>query len=142
MKPKLLLSFLLLGIGLHALENYIGYTPEEIIDIFGAPHYLEVDRGDDPTHDDVIFFYDSRLYIYFNRSRVWQVRVDREFNMDVDGLHIGDSREYVTKLFGEPDKSDATSMLYRREDMGFPVYLKLYFDNNRVDDIYLFRGDY
>lgn len=142
MRYCLILVVILVSPILFSMDYYLGYTPDKVIEIFGAPHHLEVERGGNPAEDDVIFFYNSRLYLYFNQNRVWQVRMDRFFDMDVDGLRIGDTQERVLELFGNPDKTESDSLLYHREDMGFPVFLKVYLLDEKVDDIYLFRGDY
>lgn len=142
MKKILLLLALIQTGDLFSIDNYIGYTPKEIVTELNAPDYVLSQRGDRPEEDDVIFFYNNRLYIYFNENRVWQMRVDEQFSASVLNVKIGDKRSVVKEILGEPLEERENSYIYRRPDKGYPVILRVYFSGDIVNDIYLYRGDY
>lgn len=142
MKNILLLILFLTSFSVFTLDQYIGLTPAEVLDTFGPPDYLYSERGQREEEDDIVFFYNTRLYIYFNQNRVWQLRVDKEYSMDVLDIKIGDSLKVVKDFLGEPYKEYEDSSVYRRPDAGYPLFLRIYYIDNMVNDIYLFRGDY
>ncbi len=142
MKKTLLILILVHTNSLFALENYIGYTPKEIIEDLGAPSYVLSQRGERTEEDDVLFFYDNRVYVYFNQNRVWQIRVDQNFTGSILQLKLGDDKSTVIELLGEPLDENDNSLIYRRPDKGYPLILRLYFSGDKLNDIYFYRGDY
>lgn len=142
MKKILMGLILLLSPTLFSLENLIGYTPDRVIETLGAPDYVQVIRGEEEKEDDVLFYYNNSVYIYFNGNRVWQMRVDKNYSDIILRLKLGNSRTYVRSLLGEPLDEKDSSYIYRMPDQGYPLILRLYFTEDRVDDIYLYRGDY
>ncbi len=124
------------------LENILGSTPEGIIDTLGSPKFFIPIRGEEESDDDVLLFYENNLYVYMNESRVWQVRVDRSYLGFFVGLEIGLTREGVIEILGTPFKDEIEYLIYKRPDRGYPVFLRTYFVDNKVDDIYIYRGDY
>lgn len=142
MKKILFILLISLSVTIYSLDEYIGYTPAEIIATFGAPDYIYSDRGAREEEDDIIMFYENRLYIYLNQNRVWQLRVDENFKDSVLKVNIGDKRDTVLEILGEPYKTYDDSTVYQRPDAGFPIFLRIYYNLDKVNDIYLFRGDY
>jgi hypothetical protein len=142
MKKIFLIFILALTSSLFALENYIGFTPKEIIDELGAPSYVLSQRGERTEEDDVLFFYDDRVYVYFNQNRVWQIRVDQSYTGSILNLNLGDDKSVVLELLGEPLDEKDNSLIYRRPDKGYPMILRIYFSGDKLNDIYFYRGDY
>ncbi|MBN2617524.1 MAG: hypothetical protein JXR64_04355 [Spirochaetales bacterium] len=142
MKKYCLVIFSLLGVSIFSFDNYIGFTPKEIVNQFGSPDFVYTLRGSRPEEDDVVFFYDSRLYIYFNQNRVWQLRVDEQTPFEINGIKMGDSKEKVSSILGEIYEEKEDSLVFKRPDAGYPVYIKLFFSGAGVNDIYMYRGDY
>lgn len=123
-------------------DDLIGLTPADLIDKVGAPQKTLVERGGKKIEDDVVFFYPNRTYFYLNRSRVWQVRYDKKYSDEILGFSLGDDKSRVIEILGDPLRSDTYSIVYKRPDKGYPVFLRIFFENNKVDDVYLYRGDY
>lgn len=142
MKKILLILLTITTFSVFSLDQYIGFTPTEVIETFGAPEYIYTERGAREEEDDIIFFYNNRVYVYFNQNRVWQLRVDVNFKLDVLNIKIGDSKTRVKEVLGDSYKEYDNSTLFRRPDAGYPLYLRVYYVNDKVNDIYLFRGDY
>lgn len=142
MKKTFIILIFVITQSLFSLDNYVGFTPIEIVEMLGAPSNLLSQRGERAEEDDVLFFYDSRVYIYFNQSRVWQMRVDELYEGSILNIKIGDEKDVVLEEFGEPIEEKDNSYIYRIPDNGYPLILRIYFDNDKVNDIYLFRGDY
>lgn len=142
MKKSFILILFILTNTLFALDNYIGFTPKELINELGAPAWVLPQRGDRAQEDDVMFFYNERIYIYFNQNRVWQMRVDESYTGTVLKLKLGDDISVVREILGEPLEERENSFIYRRPDQGYPVILRLYFSGEKLNDIYMYRGDY
>ena len=147
-KPLLLL--LLLSLPLAADETLsepdfaalLGKTPGEVMDILGPPEELYAHRGDEIWQDNVVFFYSRRLYLFWFGNRVWQIRLDREFGGTFLTCSMGDSREKVIRILGDPFSEDERSLIYKLPDRGYPVSLRLFFKDVGLDDLYLYRGDF
>lgn len=142
MKKTLIILLLLITSNLFCVDKYLGLTPKEIIQEIGSPKYVLAERGNRSQEDDVVFFYENRIYVYFNQSRVWQLRVDDKYSSDILGLHMGDTKEKIVEVLGSPIEELEDSFLYIRPDRGYPVTLRVYFLENKLDDIYIYRGDY
>ena len=131
-----LLGALVFGGDIDTPDNALGITPPQIFKDFGTPDFLYSENN------DVVIYYNSGFYIYLNKNRVWQVRSDKSFKDKFLSLSIGDDRTDIINTLGNPYKEDSDTLLYKRPDRGYPVFLRLYFNNNKLNDIYLFRGDY
>lgn len=142
MRIILTLSLILFSPYIFSLDQYIGLTPNEVVAEFGAPDYVYSERGESQDQDDVIFFFDNRIYVYFNQNRAWQLRVDSKYENDILGVKLGDNIDNVKSILGEPYKIYEDSLLYKRPDAGYPVYVRIYYENSKVNDLYIFRGDY
>lgn len=130
-------------------ENLLGLTPVEIFAKLGAPESVYPLRGKSQWQDDVIFYYNSNLYLFFFDNRVWQIRCDHRGKEVVVGVTPGMRKTTVRGLLGKPYHSEDNEDIYlnpagiTRIEKGFPVRLRLIYDeNNNIYDIYLYRGDY
>ncbi|MGL1893270.1 MAG: hypothetical protein OCD02_16665 [Spirochaetaceae bacterium] len=141
-KLTILLLFIYNITNIYSIEDHLGITPEIAINILGSPEFCYTERGETPKEDDVVFFYKNRIYLYFNNNRVWQVRVDNKYSEPIGDIEIGNTKKQVIETLGEPIKVIENSIIYKLPDQGFHRYLRLYFSNDILDDIYLYRGDY
>lgn len=142
MKKIILTFFILSVINIYSYEELIGSTPGELIEKIGAPEHVYAERGKTYSEDDVVLFYKNRLYVYFNKNRAWQVRADEKFTDKFLELKIGLTLDETKQLLGEPMEILGNSLIYKRPDRGYPVFLRLYFKGEKLDDIYVYRGDY
>ncbi len=124
------------------VDTYIGMVPEQVWEVFGPPSHIFSYRGDSAEEDDVVFYRDG-LYLYWFQNRVWQVRADINCKEAVAAVHIGDTldsiiRKYPAVLL----HTEETVLLEINRDV-FPLRLRLEIGNDKkVQDIYLYRGDY
>jgi len=126
------------------LSNLVGLTLPEAIERFGAPTEVFAARGAEDWQDDVVFFYPSHLYLFWNQNRVWQARVDERYSgsfLASRALAMGAGRTEVLTLLGPPMRELGDSLVYHLEDRGYPVRLRLYFREGLLADAYCYRGD-
>ncbi|MEW5818387.1 MAG: hypothetical protein AB1798_23735 [Spirochaetota bacterium] len=124
------------------LPLYLGITLKEAFDLFGVPVEVFSYRGEAEWQDTVVFYYQNQLYMFWFNNRVWQIRVDSRYTESVLGLVMGDSRSKVLETLGQPFHTDEYSVLYNLPSGGFPIKARFFFDNERLNDIYIFRGDF
>lgn len=55
---------------------------------------------------------------------------------------MGQTSAEVVEVLGSPHYVGAGSLFYDVEDRGFPVRLRLLFDENQLHDAYLYRSDF
>jgi hypothetical protein len=108
----------------------------------GVPAEVFPFRGEREEHDDVVFYYENHLYLFWHENRVWQARVDHRYTETVLGLRMGGSREAVTGALGEPFYAGGESLIYLLSDRGYPVRARLVFRDRRLHDVYIYRGDF
>lgn len=123
------------------LPALVGLTLAEALERFGAPEEVLAARGAEPWQDDVVFYYPQHLYLFFYQNRVWQARVDARYEGKFLAIGMGASRGEVLVVLGAPMKELPESLVYQLEDRGYPVRLRLYFEEDRLVDAYCFRGD-
>jgi hypothetical protein len=130
-------------------DELLGLTPEEAYQKMGVPIEIFPMRGENEWQDDVVFYHDNHVYLFWFKNRVWQFRADKRFEGTILGLKIGLNRKAVNKMFGKPFKKNDFSEIYlnpkgiTRYETGFPVRLKIFYDeNNMTSDIYIYRGDF
>lgn len=122
--------------------SWIGLTPAEALQRFGPPESVYSLRGGAPAEDSVVF-YRRGLYLYFFQDRLWQLRVDRSSGLSIYSIEIGMERERVREKLGAPLYADRGGDYWELHRDIFPIRLRLLFDSaNRVEDIYLYRGDF
>jgi hypothetical protein len=123
------------------LPALVGLSLADALDRFGAPQEVLAARGAEPWQDDVVFFYPQHLYLFFYQNRVWQARVDARYEGKFLAIGMGASRSEVLAALGAPMKELPESLVYQLEDRGYPVRLRLYFEEDRLVDAYCFRAD-
>jgi len=120
----------------------LGMDPSSALPAFGPPREIFPFRGAEEGEDNVVFFYDDYLYIFWFRSRVWQVRFDRRFDGEVLGLSLGMTREQVERASTRALISAGDSLYFDVAGAGYPVRVRLVFDSDALSDIYVYRSDY
>lgn len=128
---------------------YIGKNLDEIFASLGVPGEVFTVRGAEAWQDDVVFYYPESLYIFWFKNRVWQFRLDRRYKGEAAGIPIGLGREEVRLKFGRPYYSDELSDIFinpgeiSSSDLGYRIKVRLFYDpENKVSDIYIYRGDF
>lgn len=116
--------------------------PEEALEVLGAPDRLLVVRGPDEALDDVVFFYEPGFHLFWYEDRVWQVRLDARHQGRVEGIELGWTPDQVRAVLGAPDFVLHDSIIYELPDRGYPVRMRLFFDEGRLFDLYVYRGDF
>jgi hypothetical protein len=119
----------------------IGLSLAEAYQSLGAPLEVYALRGTEPDQDDVVFYYSSHLYLFWFQNRVWQARTDGRHQGTVFSVHMGASRQRVLEVMGQPFQEFEDSLVFHIEDRGYPVQARFYFENERLSDVYCFRGD-
>ena len=130
-------------------ENLLGLTPAEVFAKLGAPESVYPLRGTTERQDNVIFYYNTNLYIFFFDNRVWQIRCDHRSKKTIFGITLGMDKTEIREVLGEPYYLEDNEDIYlnpagiTRINKGFPLRLRLIYDaNNNLYDIYLYRGDF
>ena len=80
--------------------------------------------------------------LYWFDDRVWQVRFDHRFEGPVMGIRFGYGRSEVEGLLGQPAYSDEESLVFELDGTPFPVRVGVFFLEDGVHDIYIYRGDF
>ena len=124
------------------IVNRIGYRLQQAIEEWGPPMELGVNRGNESWQDSVIFYYADHSYLYWWNNRLWQIRFDGRYKGEVLGVEMGLSREEVTKRLGVPFNATTNDAIYQLPDRGFPIRLRLIFNNEHLSDLYLYRSDF
>ncbi len=125
------------------LATLLGMTLKTATETFGAPEQVFPVRGRSAWEDDVVFYYPDHSYLFWFRDRVWQVRVDRRFvGTVIGGVSMGDSRGAVEQVLGKPFHVGLDSEIFILPDRGFPVRARLFFTDDRLSDLYVYRGDF
>lgn len=123
------------------LPELVGLTLAEALERLGAPAEVSAVRGEEAWQDDVVFFYPQHLYLFWYQNRVWQVRLDARYEGRFRGLAMGASRGEVVEALGAPMKELPDSVVYQLEERGYPVRLRLHFEEERLVDLYCYRAD-
>ena len=124
------------------LVDRIGYRVLQAIEEWGPPQEMAVNRGAEAVQDSIIFYYADHTYLYWWQNRLWQIRFDGRYKGEVMGIEMGLSRTDVVKRLGNPFNGTANDIIYQLPDRGFPVRLRLIFNNDRLVDFYLYRADF
>lgn len=128
--------------GARPLPSLLGMTLKQASEAFGPPAQVFPVRGHKAWEDDVVFYYHDHSYLFWFRDRVWQVRVDRRFAGKAIGVKMGESRSTVTTVLGKPFHVGQHSEIFILPDRGFPVRARLFFTDDKLSDIYVYRGDF
>lgn len=120
----------------------IGMDPAAAMAAVGPPREVFPLRGGSEPEDDVVFFYEQSLYLFWFQNRVWQVRLDRRFDRRVLGLSIGMSRIEVEAARPGELRDGGDSLYFDVEGCPCPVRVRLFFDGGGLADIYVYRSDW
>lgn len=129
--------------GSRDLPSLLGLTLTQAFTEFAPPEEVFPLRGAAAWQDDVVFYYPDHSYLFWFRDRVWQVRVDRRFDLPVlGGITIGSSIADVESILGTPFHTGEHSLIFILPDQGYPVRARLFFENDKLIDLYVYRGDF
>jgi hypothetical protein len=120
----------------------LGMDAAAALDSFGPPREVFPVRGAGQDEDDVVFFYDSFLYLFWFQNRVWQVRFDRRFDGSVLGLAIGMSRAEVETCCRGRLVASEDSSYFDLPGCPCPVRVRVVFEEGYASDIYVYRSDW
>lgn len=127
---------------LNALAEHLGRSLEDVITEDGLPNDMYSVRGPSSGQDSVVFFYKNRISFFWAESHIWQVRADREYLSEQHVLQMGMDRDEVLSLLGEADLDKEDYTIYTLSQRGYPVSCALYFDEDKLSDLYVYRSDY
>lgn len=145
----LILCLCLTGLSAFNPPEPVSMLGSEISDLFEAelqPLEIYPRRGVEPDEDNVVFYYEGGYYLFLYANRVWQVRYDRTSAELPMGLIIGEGRSFLlSRLLDEemiPLSSDNDSVTFQLRESPWPVRMTLYFTDERLDDLYIYRSDF
>ena len=145
---SLLFIFLLFHCGAIDLTDPLSILGSELEEIFNSesvPEEIFPNRGEEADEDNVVFYYNNGFYLFLYNNRVWQVRYDRTFSEKLLNLHMTMSRSEILSISLEaglvPISSDEDFVTFQLGDSPY-VRMKLYFADDQLDDVYVFRADF
>jgi len=120
--------------------SFVGMMMADLIERYGSPGTVAVERGNEIWQDDVVFQYNGAdFYIY--RDRVWQVRL-----ASTHGISNGDRKAAVLLVFGYRAADMGDHLLIPLTGRDWPLMLRVNFNtiNNteQVSAIYIYRSDF
>ncbi|MBN1522869.1 MAG: hypothetical protein JW904_00190 [Spirochaetales bacterium] len=128
---------------LHDPESLLGMNLKEAYSVFGAPDEITVHRNENPQYDDVVFIYKPlHVSFFWFENRVWVIRFHSGYEKNILGVRPGMKKEEVMTSLNYTSREIENSLVFFLKDRGFPVRLRVYFTNDIVNDIYLYRGDF
>jgi len=135
--------------GAFDLYDPISCLGSEIEDIFSTspvPDEIYPNRGVEPDEDNVIFYYSNGFYLFLFGNRLWQVRYDRTYGDLVYDLKMGMDRSILLTLkLNEgmtPLSSGDNYLTFQIQESPYPVRIKLFFVEDKLDDLYIYRADF
>ena len=140
--PFLLLLVLRAGADAPEVTRVIGMELKSAVDAFGLPQSMFTFRGTAEDRDDVVFYYQDHMYLFWYKDKVWQVRYDRRSNAVVHGVSLGMSRQEVEASVPERPLVESGDSLYFDLAGAFPTRVRLVFAGGTLSDIYVFRSDF
>ncbi|MDA3811248.1 MAG: hypothetical protein PF518_13075 [Spirochaetaceae bacterium] len=126
--------------------SYLGATISEIFEYPVIPEEIYPNRGIEEDEDNVIFYYSNGFYLFLFENRVWQVRYDRNYKEAILDLKMENTmvqiladklEEGITPLF-----SGDNYLTFQIAESPYPVRMKLFFTDDKLDDLYIFRADF
>jgi len=120
--------------------SFIGMMIPDLIQRFGPPAAVAVERGVEVWQDDVVFQYSGAdFYIY--KDRVWQVKLT-----STHGISNGDRKAVVLLTFGNRAVDFGDYTLVPIGGRNWPLTLRVNFNNvnntELVSAIFIYRPDY
>jgi len=121
----------------------LGLTTEEVFTLPDIPQSVFTYRGETPGEDNVVFYYRDSFYLFWFHDRIWQVRADKRWKGELDGVHMGMNLQDVINLWGPPINDRDENPTWTLPDRGYPVRIRLYFSSTGgLEDIYVYRSDW
>ncbi|MCL2276484.1 MAG: hypothetical protein FWC21_01165 [Treponema sp.] len=126
--------------------SFVGMMMADLIERYGSPRTVIVERGNEIWQDDVVFQYNGAdFYIY--RDRIWQVKL-----ASTHGVSNGDRKAVVLLTLGNRAINMGNYILMPITGRDWPLMLRVNFDNinssestdsnAQVTAIYIYRPDY
>ena len=122
--------------------SLLGLTLAQLLATFGTPDTVYPVRGPEAWQDDVVFHYPDGFSFFIFRDRVWQLRLDTTYHGSIFGMFPGDSTDKILAVLGAPDTQTDDTWIYRLPEQGYPVRLRLSIADAKVEDFYVYRGDF
>ena len=123
--------------------DHLGWTFDKVLEKYGSPMNIFVQRGQSPDLDTVVFYYTGHLYLFWFNDRVWQVRVDEHWEGEVDAVRMGMDRSEIERLWGSPLNPEDENPTWTLPQKGFPSRIQLFFNSGkRLIDLYVYRSDW
>ena len=116
----------LLGADLHRIES-----------AFGSSH-TDIDPDPVNSRAERIIWYESGPTIWFSNGEAVQLRIDSSSSFAAAGLRFGVSPAGVRDICGQPWIESTDSLYYNLSWRGGPVRLRFLFNENGLDEIYLY----
>jgi len=127
-------------------QSFLGLTIENLFETDAVPLDIRPQRGIEADEDNVLFFYGEGFSLFLFNNRVWQVRYDRRSAVLPGELRMGESRDAVLPRFLEegvvPLSSSGDYITFQLRDTPWPIRMTLYFNEDKLDDVYVYRADF
>ncbi len=152
MRIKIVLAFIFLLLFFSpsfADEKEIFSAPGELLgidfsqsmEILGSLSKIYPLRGTGAWQDDVVFFYENHIYLYWYNDRVWQVRWDSYAASSFMGIDPGSSSFEISGILElQPSSKGADWEIYFLKELPHPLRLRFFYDEDKAVDFYLYRG--
>jgi hypothetical protein len=114
----------------------IGLDPAAAFGTFGPP--LEIF----PFEQTVVFYYPDHKYLFWFQNRIWQVRVDRRYELPTMGFRMGEGKAETTARIGRLFKESGDAVSFHIAEAGFPMEARLIFEDGKLSDLYVYRSDW
>ena len=131
------------------LTEPLSILGSEVIDVFDSPFVPQEifsNRGVEADEDNVVFYYTNGFYLFLFNNRVWQIRFDKTFQEEILNLQIGMIRSEVlsAKLDAGfvPISNGEDFVTFKISDSPYPVRMKLFFQEDELEDLYIYRADF
>ena len=123
--------------------SFLGMQLLDAYKTLGVPDTVFSMRGEEAWQDDVVFFYrEPRVYLFWFRDRVWQLRFDEKSQSIPLGLYMGMSERELPAALGKPVAEEAGSRIFSIPSPSYPIRVRLFFTNGALSDLYIYRGDF
>jgi hypothetical protein len=121
----------------------LGFTIHQAIDKFGVPNEVFPFRASEAWMDTVVFYWSNdHFYLFFWDNRVWQIRFDKRFKDPIMNIEIGMNKSELISRLGQNFVSVENQIFYKLPFLGYPCELRLAFEKDILNDIYIFRSDF
>jgi hypothetical protein len=128
------------GLGNDEQLGFVGMMMADLIERFGSPRSVIVERGYEPWQDDVVFQYNGADFYIF-RDRIWQVKL-----ASTHGVSNGDRKANVLRVLGNTAEDKGEHILLPITGRDWPLMLRVNFSNStntgQVNAIYIYRPDF